>query len=152
MTGGQSQLETVETTTTLTRQPPTTVVSSDVDVANGFVKNGSSLPYIIETNKLGEKFIKLELSMAYFKILIYRQQKTFFQNFTSMWHLWKKIRMCHHNEETFGDSHWGKTFQLQSLWKTIHSKRKSSGKFDLLYNFQPIFVAHFVLAEFLHLT
>ena len=54
MTGGQSPLEAVETATTLTRPPPTTVVSSDVDVSNGFVKNGTSLPYIIETNKSGE--------------------------------------------------------------------------------------------------
>ena len=31
-----------------------TVMASDAEVTNGFVKNGTSLPYIIETNKSGE--------------------------------------------------------------------------------------------------
>ena len=31
-----------------------TVMASDAEVSNGFVKNGTSLPYVIETNKSGE--------------------------------------------------------------------------------------------------
>ena len=33
--------------------PPTTVMASDAEVSNGFVKNGTSLPYVIETNQSG---------------------------------------------------------------------------------------------------
>ena len=34
--------------------PPQTFMASHVEVSNGFVKNGTSLPYVIETNKSGE--------------------------------------------------------------------------------------------------
>lgn len=33
----------------------TTVMASEVEVSNGFVKNGTSLPYVIETNKSGNR-------------------------------------------------------------------------------------------------
>jgi len=33
----------------------TTVMASDTEVANGFVKNGTSLPYVIETSKSGNR-------------------------------------------------------------------------------------------------
>jgi len=29
-------------------------MTSDAEVANGFVKNGTSLPYVFETNKTGK--------------------------------------------------------------------------------------------------
>lgn len=35
--------------------PPQTFMASHVEVSNGFVKNGTSLPYVIETNKSGNK-------------------------------------------------------------------------------------------------
>ena len=34
--------------------PPQTFMASHVEVSNGFVKNGTSLPYVIETNKSGK--------------------------------------------------------------------------------------------------
>ena len=36
--------------------PPalTTVMASEMEVSNGFVKNGASLPYVIDTNKSGK--------------------------------------------------------------------------------------------------
>ena len=33
---------------------PQTFMASHVEVSNGFVKNGTSLPYVIETNKSGK--------------------------------------------------------------------------------------------------
>ena len=48
-----------ETTSNAPSQPapPQTFMASHVDlqVSNGFVKNGTSLPYVIETNKSGKK-------------------------------------------------------------------------------------------------
>ena len=56
MTGGQelSQEVVIALSGHAPVPAPTTVMASDVDVSNGFVKNGTSLPYIIETNKSGE--------------------------------------------------------------------------------------------------
>merc|ERR1712113_453491 len=53
MTGGQEVVITIAGHTPV--PTPTTVMASDVDVSNGFVKNGTSLPYIIETNKSGSR-------------------------------------------------------------------------------------------------
>ena len=36
----------------------TTLTASECEVTNGFVKNGTSLPYIIETNNSGEDIHK----------------------------------------------------------------------------------------------
>jgi len=53
MTGGQEVVITIAGHAPV--PTPTTVMASDVDVSNGFVKNGTSLPYIIETNKSGSR-------------------------------------------------------------------------------------------------
>jgi len=57
MTGGQelSQEVVIALSGHAPVPAPTTVMASDVDVSNGFVKNGTSLPYIIETNKSGSR-------------------------------------------------------------------------------------------------
>ena len=50
MTGGQelSQEVVIALSGHAPVPAPTTVMASDVDVSNGFVKNGTSLPYIID--------------------------------------------------------------------------------------------------------
>lgn len=46
-----------------------TVMTSDAEVANGFVKNGTSLPYVFETNKSGKiNLIRLTSSLNQFQI------------------------------------------------------------------------------------
>ena len=62
--GGQE----VEQATYLTQEvdQSTTLTASECEVTNGFVKNGTSLPYIIETNNSGEntqhgKYVKPEI-------------------------------------------------------------------------------------------
>ena len=46
-----------ETTNNALPAPPQTFMASHVEVSNGFVKNGTSLPYVIETNKSGKLII-----------------------------------------------------------------------------------------------
>ena len=65
----------------------TTLTASECEVTNGFVKNGTSLPYIIETNSSG-MFLEIILDYDFILSLFSRQQKTFFQNLTGVWHLW----------------------------------------------------------------
>ena len=43
-----------ETTSNALPAPSQTFMASHVEVSNGFVKNGTSLPYVIETNKSGK--------------------------------------------------------------------------------------------------
>ena len=50
----------------------TTVMASDTEVANGFVKNGTSLPYVIETSKSGKK--DADINTIFIKIL-FRKNK-----------------------------------------------------------------------------
>ena len=105
--------------------PPQTFMASHVEVSNGFVKNGTSLPYVIETNKSGKDIISYySLGQAFYSA-IFRQQKTFFQNLARMWNMWEKICVRYYDEKTSCDSHWGEAVQLQSLWEAVHSERKS---------------------------
>ena len=53
-----------------------TVMTSDAEVTNGFVKNGTSLPYVFETNKNGMLYL---IIIFYILLLIfYRKSEKIF--------------------------------------------------------------------------
>ena len=86
-------------------------MASHVEVSNGFVKNGTSLPYVIETNKSGKNIIITAVSTRLYSAL-FRQQKTFFQNLARMRNMWEKICLRYDDEKASGNAHWREAVQL----------------------------------------
>ena len=100
-----------ETTNNALPAPPQTFMASHVEVSNGFVKNGTSLPYVIETNKSGKNIIITAVSTRLYSAL-FRQQKTFFQNLARMRNMWEKICLRYDDEKASGNAHWREAVQL----------------------------------------
>ena len=120
-----SPLETTDTTDDDSLRL-TTISTNKHEVANGFVKNGSSLPYVYETNDSGlSKSLILVISLS---MPFSRKPKKILQNDSYLWNMRKEVCVCDYDEEALGDTHWRKALFLQSLWQTVYAEGKSQGK------------------------
>ena len=97
-------------------------MASDAEVSNGFVKNGTSLPYVIETNQSGTVDCHSIENTEFLHYFLYRQQKTLPKAASCVRNMRKAVCVHDHHEETPGHPHWGETIQLQNLRQAVYSE------------------------------
>ncbi len=109
----------------------TTVVATDSDVSNGFVKSGRSLPYVFEANELGKSAITSHRCSGIVSdclIVLCRSPETIVQAPSGLRCVWQTIRLCHDDEAASCDTYRRKTILMQGLREAVHSKGQPKGK------------------------
>ena len=108
----------------------TTINTNEHEVANGFVKNGSSLPYVYETNDSGKSYFSLVTS---FKLSSSRKSKEILQDDSHLRDMWKEVCLRDNNETALGNAHWRKALLVQGLRQAVYAERESQGKCQTLH-------------------